>query len=107
VGHVEESANLIVIDAAQMQAEPGTVRVFENEAMDGFLRTNPNRSVHEVGLGDLMDMALLGGHLPRRRALIAIQPRDTGWGVDLSEPVAQSLAVVCGKAMELMEGWRA
>jgi hydrogenase maturation protease len=90
-----------------MDLAPGEVRVFENEAMDRFLRTNPNRSVHEVGLGDLMDMALLGGHLPRRRALIAIQPQDIGWGVELSPVVARSLAEVSETAMGLVEGWQA
>ena len=106
VGYIEESDNLIVVDAAQMQAQPGEVRVFENEEMDRFLSTNPNRSVHEVGLSDLMDMAFLGGHLPKRRALIAVQPLDTDWGVELSGPVLQSLPEVCHRAIALIEGWR-
>lgn len=105
VGYIEEADNLIVIDAAQMHAKPGEVRVFENSEMDLFLNTNPNRSVHEVGLSDLMDMALLGGHLPKRRALIAIQPAYTDWGTELSAPVSQSLPLVCDKARELIEGW--
>jgi hydrogenase maturation protease len=105
VGYIEASDNLIVVDAAQMHARPGEVKVFENEDMDHFLTTNPNRSVHEVGLSDLMDMALLGGHLPMRRALIAIQPQETDWGVELSGPVSQSLPLVCEKAMKLIEGW--
>jgi hydrogenase maturation protease len=106
VGYIEESDNLIVVDAAQMQAQPGEVRVFQNEEMDRFLSTNPNRSVHEVGLSDLMDMAFLGGHLPKRRALIAVQPLDTDWGVELSGPVLQSLPEVCHRAIALIEGWR-
>ena len=106
VGYIEESDNLIVVDAAQMQAQPGEVRVFEDEEMDRFLSTNPNRSVHEVGLSDLMDMAFLGGHLPKRRALIAVQPLDTDWGVELSGPVLQSLPEVCNRAIALIEGWR-
>jgi hydrogenase maturation protease len=107
VGYIEEADDLIVIDAAQLQAAPGEVQVFENEAMDCFLTTNPNRSVHEVGLSDLMDMALLGGHLPRRRALIAIQPGNTDWGIGLSPEVAGSLPMVCEKALALIAGWQA
>jgi hydrogenase maturation protease len=106
VGYIEESNNLIVIDAAQMHAQPGEVRVFENEEMDRFLSTNPNRSVHEVGLSDLMDMALLGGHLPKRRALIAVQPEYTDWGTELSDPVSRSLSLISDRAMKLIEGWR-
>ncbi len=106
VGYIEESDNLIVIDAAQMNATPGEVRVFENETMDKFLNTNPNRIVHEVGLSDLMDMALLGGHLPRRRTLIAVQPGYTDWGVELTPAVSQSLSLICDKAIQLLNDWR-
>jgi hydrogenase maturation protease len=53
-----------------------------------------------------MDMALLGGHLPKRRALIAIQPEYADWGTELSVPVSQSLPLVSDKAMQLIEGWR-
>jgi len=107
VGYIEASDNLIIVDAAQMHAQPGEVNVFENEDMDRFLTTNPNRSVHEVGLSDLMDMALLGGHLPKRRALIAVQPLETDWGVELSSPVSQSLDQVCRQALKLIDGWSA
>ena len=107
VGHIEAADDLIVIDAAQMRAVPGEVRVLQGEEMDGFLATHPNRSIHEVGLSDLMDMALLGGHLPRRRALIAVQPMETDWGVELSAPLAESLPLVCAKALELIESWQA
>jgi hydrogenase maturation protease len=106
VGYIEASDHLIVVDAAQMHERPGSVRVFENGDMDRFLSANPNRSVHEVGLSDLMAMALLGDHLPKRRALIAIQPQDTDWGMELSGPVLQSLPLVCEKALELIECWR-
>ncbi len=43
---MEESAQLIVIDAAQLDAGAGTTRVFEGEAMDAFV--GGRRSVHEV-----------------------------------------------------------
>jgi hydrogenase maturation protease len=53
-----------------------------------------------------MDMALLGGHLPKRRALIAIQPEYADWGTELSAPVSQSLPLVSDNVMQLIEGWR-
>lgn len=105
-GQIEEMSNLIVIDAAQLNSPPGTVTVFENEAMDQYLNTHPNRSVHEVGLADLMTMALLSNHLPRRRALIAVQPRETGWGTELSAEVSDAIPLVRKKTWELVAGWR-
>ena len=105
-GQIEETCNLIVIDAAQLNSPPGTVKVFENEAMDQFLNTHSNCSVHEVGLADLMTMALLSNHLPRRRALIAVQPRETGWGTELSAEVSDAIPLVREKTWELVAGWR-
>lgn len=106
VGHIEGSDDLIVIDAAQLNAPPGTVQIFENDDMDRFLNTNANRSVHEVGLSDLLGMAYLGGHFPRRRALIAIKPQETDIGIKLSQPVSQSLPKVCEKVLDLMQRWK-
>lgn len=105
-GQIQETSRLIVIDAAQLKSPAGTVKVFENEEMDLFLNTHPNTSVHEVGLADLMTMALLSNHLPGRRALIAVQPRETGWGTELSTEVAESVPRVREKTWELVASWR-
>ena len=44
---IEEADNLIVIDAAELDAPPGTVEVFTGEEMDRFAGKT-KRSVHEV-----------------------------------------------------------
>ncbi len=105
-GYLEGIDGLIVVDAAQMQADPGTVQVFEDQAMDHFLVTHPNCSVHEVGLADLIGMAALEGHLPARRALVAVQPQETTWNIEMSGAVAASLPLACAQVMNLMEVWR-
>ncbi|MHB1299352.1 MAG: HyaD/HybD family hydrogenase maturation endopeptidase [Burkholderiales bacterium] len=104
---IEESAQLIVIDAAQLDEEAGTTRVFEGEAMDAFVGGNRRRSVHEVSLVDLMAIALLSGRLPRKRALIGIQPHEIGWGDAPSPPVAAAIPLACSQALKLIEEWRA
>lgn len=106
VGEINAASNLIVIDAAQLDSPPGTVAVFENDDMDRFLNAHPNRSVHEVGLADLMTMALLADRLPERRALIAVQPRETGWGTEFSVDVAHSVPKLRKKTWELLASWR-
>ena len=69
-GAIEDSGRLIVVDAAELGAPPGTVRCFEGGAMDDFLGSSRKRSVHEVSLLDLMAVVLLAGRLPERRALV-------------------------------------
>ena len=103
---IESCAQLIVVDASEIKDKPGTVRVFENEAMDRFITTGNKKSVHEVGLADVMSMALLTGNLPARRALIGIQPDSLDWGSSPSESVSQAIPLACEKVKELIAKWR-
>ncbi len=105
-GPIEDTDRLIVIDAAQLHAEPGTVQVFVDADMDRYLGSNNKRSVHEVGLIDLMIIARLTDRLPQRRALIGIQPRDIDWGDQPSAPVAAAIPKVCDLARELIRSWQ-
>jgi hydrogenase maturation protease len=101
---IEDAENLVVIDAAQLDSTPGTVQVFEGEAMDRFAgRTK--RSVHEVSLGDLLAIAHLTDTIPQQRALVAIQPEEIDWGSRLSAAVDHGLPVAAGKVAELVHRW--
>jgi hydrogenase maturation protease len=102
---IAEADNLIVFDAAQIDAEPGTVRVFEGKGVDDFLKSG-RCSVHEVGFADLMDIARLEDHLPQRYALIGIQPETLGWGDAPSETVRRSMPLAAGNAASLVYKWR-
>jgi hydrogenase maturation protease len=106
-GLIESSAALIVLDAAEMRAAPGSVAVFEGEHMDAFLGSERKRSVHEVGLLDLMALAALGGRLPQRRALIGIQPQTIDWAETPTQTVAQAIPRACAHAREFLERWQA
>ena len=76
---IEDCENLIVLDAAQFNAAPGTIHLFTGEAMDHFIG-HGRRSVHEVGLVDLLNIARLQDRLPANRALLGVQPAEFGWG---------------------------
>lgn len=99
---ISECDALLVIDAAELEAAPGTVRSFESDAMDRFLGENRKSSVHEVGLLDLRAISLLTGYWPQRRALIGIQPAFVGWGEALTPAVAAALPEICGAATEII-----
>lgn len=100
-----EAGHLIVVDAAELHAPAGTVRVFEDAAMDEYLNSGKRRSVHEVGLVDLMAIARLSGRLPARRALIGVQPESVDWGEQPSAAVAAALPEVCARARALIARW--
>ena len=100
----EDADNLIVVDAAELQAAPGTVEVFTDTAMDRFAGKT-KRSVHEVSLGDLLAIAHLTGSMPAHRALIAIQPHEIDWGDELSDPVSRALPLAASRILGLLAEW--
>jgi hydrogenase maturation protease len=104
-GPIAQAARLIVIDAAELGAAPGTVRDFVGEDMDRFLRSGRRRSAHEVSLDDLLAIARLSGDLPTWRALIAVQPHLIGWSERLSPEVERALPAIGRAVRGLLERW--
>jgi hydrogenase maturation protease len=105
--YIEAAGALLVIDAADVSGTPGAVRLFEGILMDAFLQGGRRRTVHEVGITDLLDMARLRGCLPQRRALLCVQPGCIDWGEALSPAVAGALPAAAQVAHALLQGWAA
>ena len=103
---IASATNLIIFDAAQLGAAPGSIRVFENEELDEFLCSG-RRSVHEVGFADLLDIARLQYCLPVNRALIGIQPGDLGWGEYSGAAVQAAFPRAAELASALIRKWSA
>jgi hydrogenase maturation protease len=105
LSYIEATDSMLVIDAADLHSAPGTIGLFEGAAMDEFLRGSRRRTVHEVGLIDLLDMARLQECLPNRRALLCIQPGVIDWSEALSAPVADALPAASRAAQALLHRW--
>jgi hydrogenase maturation protease len=102
---IQATDALLVIDAADLKATAGSIELFEGGAMDQFLATACRRTVHEIGLIDLLHMARLQGSLPPRRALLCIQPAHIEWSAALSEPVLQAFPDAIRQAQALLARW--
>lgn len=103
-GLLAENDQLIVVDAARTGQPAGSVVCYEHEAMDRYLKGN-RESVHEVGLGDLLDIARLSDHYPLNRALIGIEPDTIEWGEAPSAMVAPAIKVAAEQVISLIEQW--
>jgi len=98
---IEACEVLIVVDAARLQAEPGTVQVFENEAMDAQAMGR-KQTVHEVALADLLGAAALQGLLPASRALVAVEPASTALGLAPTPAVQAALPQMVAQVQGLL-----
>jgi hydrogenase maturation protease len=104
--YIEAMASMLIIDAAEINAVPGTIALFEGLMMDRFLSSSRRRSAHEVGLIDLLDMARVRDCLPPRRALLCLQPGRIDWGDQLSTAVAAALPDAVRQTVELLQRWK-
>ena len=101
---VENAEHIIVVDATELRSAPGTVKVFVDEKMDEMLGGH-GRSIHEVGLMDLMNIARLTERLPTRRALVGIQPGTVDWGTEPTPAVAAAMPEAARAVAELITAW--
>jgi hydrogenase maturation protease len=86
---VDEARALLLIDAVELGAPPGTVVVLRGE--DLHARLDRATTAHQAGLGDLVAAARLIGTLPERTSLVAVQPASVAVGLELSAAVAEAL----------------
>jgi hydrogenase maturation protease len=104
LSEIEEFGALIAIDAVELGAKPGTVRIFQGPDMDRQLM-GTKRTAHEVALADLMSAARLAGCEPSRRALVAVQPESTEWGLSLTPAVGAAIPAACQEIRNLLSRW--
>lgn len=102
---LEACDSLIVVDAAQLGAAPGTVCVLEDVAMDDFVSSGHRASVHEVSLADLLALTALTHGLPSHRALVGVQPMCIEWSDSPTPAVVAALPRVCHEVEQLIERW--
>ena len=105
-GPIEEADALIVVDAANIKSRPGEWALLQGEEMDAFLMSNRKATVHEVGLTDLRAIAILAGHWPEKRAMLAIQPDVIDWGEHPTPAVAAAIPPACTAIRELIREWQ-
>ena len=100
---VEDAERLLVVDALELGAEPGTVARLEGHEVPAFLGVKV--SPHQVGLADLMAVTRLRGHFPERLVLWGVQPAVLAVGVELSPTVAAQVDLLVEKTVAELTEW--
>lgn len=94
---------LLIIDAIDMAAAPGTVfRLVGEEVPRAFAS---KLSVHQMGLQDLLAVAELQGHVPRQLVVWGAQPAVIEMAMQLSPAVAECLPALLDRIVDELEGW--
>lgn len=85
---ISEAGALVIIDAVDVGAEPGTRHTLVGPDLYSRL---VRLSVHQVGTADLLAAARLTNTLPNRVVLLGVQPATIATGVGLSPAVTAAL----------------
>ena len=102
---VEDADAVIIVDASEIGEPPGTIHIFHNREIDRQL-SGKKKTVHEVALADLFSAAAIRGRCPAKRALVAIQPASTDWGLEPTPEVKAAIPGACAAIHDITEGWR-
>jgi len=94
---------LLIVDALEIGAPPGTVVRLEGEEVP---RAFANKlSVHQMGVQDLLAVAELQGHLPGELVVWGAQPGSIEMSVELTPPVAAALEEIVDGVVAELRRW--
>jgi len=95
---IEDADGVILIDAIDTGASPGTPIRLEHAFLPRYLATKI--SPHQVDLRDVLGLAELRGTLPRDTVAIGLQPQSIALGDALSPMLAEKLDMVVAAVLE-------
>jgi hydrogenase maturation protease len=100
---IEDADEVLLLDAINVAAEPGTLTVLEMHQLPKYLSTKV--SPHQVDLHDVLALAELRGRLPSRTAAIGIQPAIVEMRSGLSPAVQQGVDALARAAVQRLREW--
>jgi len=101
--HLEGIDRLLIIDALDMRATPGSVFRLEGEEVPRAFASK--LSVHQMGVQDLLAVAELQGHLPSELVVWGIQPESIEVGTELTRPVKDALEQLLAGVLDDLARW--
>lgn len=94
---------IVFLDAAAGSDPPGTVRVFDRDAILAAPSAAPHITGHEADVRASLEIAALAGDGPRHVWLVGVAPGDLGDGAGLTPEVAAAIEPACRRVLEILE----
>jgi len=101
--YLEGVTDLLIIDAVNAGAPPGSLVRLENEQIPQALALK--MSMHQVGLQELLAVMALRGQTLPRVVLWGMEPLILEPGLDLSEPVLANLDTLVASVVAELRSW--
>lgn len=98
-----EVEHVLVVDAVDADAAPGTTVCLRNMEVPRFL--GQRLSPHQIGLADLLSIAMLRGLDPEETVLIGVQPDALDVGINLSPTLEAQLPHLLDMVVAQLQQW--
>jgi len=100
---IEDAERVLLIDAIEAGAAPGTEIVIARERLPRYLSTK--LSSHQVDLRDVLALAELRGTLPQETAAVGLQPACVEMSDKLSDPLCGRINDLVTRVVGVLESW--
>lgn len=99
-GLVAEADRLLILDAADLGAEPGSLGILRNGELPMWLGKG-KLSPHQDSFAELLALASLKNSLPEEIALIGLQPGHLAFGDQRDVPIDEAMRL----ALDILAEW--
>lgn len=100
---IEGMDKALIIDAVNIQKEPGTIVTIEDEDIPSFL--SAKLSVHQIAFPDVLSALKLLGTMPAKITLVGIQPQSIETGLNMSEAVKKNFDRLIETVIQRLDEW--
>jgi hydrogenase maturation protease len=100
---IGEAGRLLIVDAVESGAAPGTLVRLQGSEIPVALETR--LSPHQMGLKDLLSVASLLGQVPQEMVLWGVQPERLDMALELSPAVEAQLEPLVEKLIMELAAW--
>lgn len=85
--YFEDRSHILILDAVKTGNKPGTIVRIDDPPAFFQKKVSP----HQIGLADVMGIAVITDNMPQNIALFGIEPKRLSTGLNLSAEVKQNL----------------
>jgi hydrogenase maturation protease len=103
IPYASDASRILILDAMNSGKAPGTLARMTGKDL---LATPAGRSVHQLGVADLIAALFLVSSGPQEIVVFGVQPADTDWGTTLSQEVEAALVPLVDAAVGQIQLWK-